>query len=305
MLFLHAEGRIEQFRLFHFKISGIDASRVCEWISAALCRGVKVMDLIFVPWYRNIPMLLTAVLFTCKTLVRLKLGFPFVMTVRSHVFMPSLSTLELQSIIFEDDDSVRRLLSICPILEHNVFTAKRYSMGNMPCLVTADFDISFGLLPISDESHGFVKLFEGIGNVKSLHLSIDPEALPFLSHKRFVAFQNLHHLEIDGASKKWKGKGLLEFLEFSPNLQTLVICKISNEFSFTNVPSCVVHQLKEFKVYYFDVVSSLVNMVTYILQNATVLEKLTVYVSELPNVEELNITNQLLNLPSTAAKHIC
>ncbi|KAK8486682.1 hypothetical protein V6N13_134147 [Hibiscus sabdariffa] len=206
MLFLHTEGRIEQFRLFNFKISGIDASRVCEWISAALCRGVKLMDLIFVPWGRNIPMLPTAVLFTCKTLVRLKLGFPFVMTVPSHVFLPNLNTLELQSIIFEDDDSVKRLLSSCPILEqlsfsncdmrnitwliisnpslksltlvvkgiysyfpaffsnevdiafdlpnlvyfkYKVFTAKRYSMGNMPCLVTADFDISFGLLPIS------------------------------------------------------------------------------------------------------------------------------------------------------------
>ncbi|KAK8538462.1 hypothetical protein V6N13_134141 [Hibiscus sabdariffa] len=332
-LFFHTEGRIEHLRLNHINISGMNDSNVCEWISAALWRGVKEIDLGFTYCSSYFPMP-TALLFTSKTLVRLKLALPYVMVVPNHVCLPCLKTLVLQFFKFEDDDSVRRLISSCPVLEdlsiiisycdmQNIrslkisnpslkrltiefqrlasttgivmdlpslvyfkyagFTANNYSVGNMPCLVRAEADISIFNRSLVRErlyhEHGLAELFLGLGNVKSLRLSIYPEALPILSHKRFVAFQNLLHLEIQNCGMALKGIELLEFLEFSPILQTLVTCKLSKQESFPmeKVPSCVASQLKEWKVVGYDDQRSLFKMVTYILNNATVLEKLTIY----------------------------
>ncbi|KAK8538460.1 hypothetical protein V6N13_134139 [Hibiscus sabdariffa] len=176
---------------------------------------------------------------------------------------------ELQ--LFSSLDIVIDLPSLV-YLKYRGFRAYSYSLGNMPSLVTADINISVRKSEGQTiyRIHALVELFEALGNVKSLCLTIHPEALPILSHKRFVAFQNLLHLEIFDRLNTWKGKGLFEFLEFSPNLQTLVTCKVSNEVSFPmeGVPSCIVYQLKEFKVIDFDDESSLFEMVTYILNNA-------------------------------------
>ncbi|KAK8538459.1 hypothetical protein V6N13_134138 [Hibiscus sabdariffa] len=90
LLFLHTEGRIEQFQLHHTNILGINDSDVLGWISAPLWRGVKEVDLVF---GRCFPMLPTTLLYTSKTLVRLKLEFPHAMVVTVHVCLPCLKTL--------------------------------------------------------------------------------------------------------------------------------------------------------------------------------------------------------------------
>ncbi|KAK8643922.1 hypothetical protein V6N13_013199 [Hibiscus sabdariffa] len=196
------------------------------------------LDLAFVRESDNIPVLSTALLFTVKTLVRLKLEFPFLMTVPVRVCLPSLMTLELHRIKFEDDDSFKRLISSCPVLEQlsisccdmrsitclkisnhslksltlvlNWYTPdsqlfsllgtvfdlpclvyfkyvavleKNNSMGNMLSLVVADTNISVGGFVGETIYHqpGLVGILEGIGNVKSLHMSICPEVVSELS----------------------------------------------------------------------------------------------------------------------------
>ncbi|KAK8643914.1 hypothetical protein V6N13_013191 [Hibiscus sabdariffa] len=226
-LFFHTEGRIEHLRLNHINISGMNDSNVCGWISAALWRGVKEIDLAFTCSSSYFP-LPTALLLTSKTLVRLELEFPYVMVVPIHVCLPCLKTLGLGVIKFEDDDSVKRLISSCPVLEdlsifncemRNIrslqisnpslkrltlefkfhpftsnivmdlpslvyfkyagFTANNYSMGNMPCLVRADISIYRRSLVRERlyHGHGLADLFLGLGNVKSLRLTISPEAV--------------------------------------------------------------------------------------------------------------------------------
>ncbi|KAK8486683.1 hypothetical protein V6N12_073965 [Hibiscus sabdariffa] len=64
MLFFYTEGRIERLRLFHFGLPGMSASHVCGWISAALWRGVKEIDMVFGMFSDCFPMLPTALLFT-------------------------------------------------------------------------------------------------------------------------------------------------------------------------------------------------------------------------------------------------
>ncbi|KAK8643909.1 hypothetical protein V6N13_013186 [Hibiscus sabdariffa] len=92
LLFFHTDGRIEHFRLNHISISGMNDSNVCGWIFAALWRGVKEIELVFTRCSSCFPMLPTALLFTSKT-------------------------LGLGVIKFEDGDSVKRLISSCPVLE--------------------------------------------------------------------------------------------------------------------------------------------------------------------------------------------
>ncbi|KAK9033997.1 hypothetical protein V6N11_050176 [Hibiscus sabdariffa] len=251
-------GRIEQFRLNLINILRISDSHVCGWISVALWRGVKDIDLVFGRWPSHFTMLPTALLFTSMSLVRLKLGFPYVMVVPIHVCLPCLNTLVLQSVVFEDDGSVTRLLSSLVYFKYLGFIANNYSMGNMPSLVTADINISFRNIVREIINHGqcLVGLFEGLGNLKSRNGELSK-------------------------MNTWKGKGIFEFLEFSPNLQTLVTFKVSKEvwFPMEEVPSCVVYQLKGFKVLDFDDESSLFEMVTYILNNAIALDKLTISTS--------------------------
>ncbi|XP_039072030.1 F-box/LRR-repeat protein At3g26922-like [Hibiscus syriacus] len=236
----YIEGRIKQFRLNRIDISGIDDSRVCAWIYGAIWHGVKEIDLVFALESNNIPMLPNALLFTCKTLVRLKLEIPFVMSVHIHVCLPSLKILVLRSTKFEDDDSVKTFFSGCPILEqlsifycdmrniiyltisipslksltlllndyplddHSLclafaivinlpslvyfkyvdFRAKNYLTVNMPSLVRAGIKV-YGTLTFTTEVDVLVKLFEGIDKIKSLHLSINPEAMSFIFIRQY------------------------------------------------------------------------------------------------------------------------
>ena len=113
VLFFH--NSIEKFCLKCEK--GFDSSRVCGWISAALWRGVQHLDLtIFILNFTTLP----GVLFTCRTLVTLKLNIYFVLNVPNDVCFPNLKTLYLRSIEFQNDDSVKRLFSNCVSLEDMV-----------------------------------------------------------------------------------------------------------------------------------------------------------------------------------------
>lgn len=56
-------------------------------------------------------------LFSCKSLTVLKLEGEFLLTVPEHVRLPCLNTLWLTDAVLYDDNSVKRLLSGCPVLE--------------------------------------------------------------------------------------------------------------------------------------------------------------------------------------------
>ncbi|CAL9224031.1 unnamed protein product [Arabidopsis halleri] len=57
-------------------------------------------------------------LYTCDTLVYLRLSNKVFVDVSSPVCLPSLKRLHLVFVVYKDEDSVVRLLSSCPILEY-------------------------------------------------------------------------------------------------------------------------------------------------------------------------------------------
>ncbi|KAB2039458.1 hypothetical protein ES319_D02G011100v1 [Gossypium barbadense] len=90
---------------------------VSDWICAALCRGVKEIDLDL----ENLGDILPALLFTCHSLVTLKLvAVDSEIKVPSDVCLGNLKTLQLINSEFVGD-SIHRLISNCHVLEDLAF----------------------------------------------------------------------------------------------------------------------------------------------------------------------------------------
>ncbi|KAK2994924.1 hypothetical protein RJ640_004478 [Escallonia rubra] len=115
---------------FRLKCLVSDGVIVNAWISGALSRDVRELDLcIFgkkrcdtnyqISW-KN-PVQLPMSLFTCKTLVVLKLEGEVKITVPAgSVCLPSLKVINLISIVYDNEDFVGRLFPSCPVLEELV-----------------------------------------------------------------------------------------------------------------------------------------------------------------------------------------
>ncbi|KAB2044303.1 hypothetical protein ES319_D01G079800v1 [Gossypium barbadense] len=136
MLITHNMTNIDKLRLKCRAM--IDPDRFHAWISAAVHRGVKHLDLNISPGkFTTRP----AVLFTCRTLVTLKLcmEFDFVLDVPKGAHFPNLKTIYLEEVNFSNDDSVKSLLSGCTSLEDLVI--EKFLMSNI-----SNFNISHHLL---------------------------------------------------------------------------------------------------------------------------------------------------------------
>ncbi|XP_039029199.1 F-box protein At4g09920-like [Hibiscus syriacus] len=132
VLFFH-RANVDKFRLKCGK--RVDSDRIYGWISVALWRGYKHLDL-------NITLdkfTLPGALFTCRTLVTLKLDIGFVLDVPKGVHFPNLETLQLNSVEFFNDNSVINLFSSCSSLEDVVIS--RCNMKNI-----SSFNISHHFL---------------------------------------------------------------------------------------------------------------------------------------------------------------
>ncbi|KAI8552769.1 hypothetical protein RHMOL_Rhmol06G0293300 [Rhododendron molle] len=137
----------ENLRILKFRLScygKIDFSRFYSWVCAVITCNVCELDLELtkgeigeLPWS----------LFTCKTLVVLKIHGKFIFYVPHYVCLPNLKTLCLNSLIYLDDGLIRKFLSGCPALEDLVI--KRPEWDNMwtldvsvPSLKRLTLDIS-------------------------------------------------------------------------------------------------------------------------------------------------------------------
>ncbi|GLT35694.1 hypothetical protein SLA2020_101250 [Shorea laevis] len=101
------------------------------WIRALMCRNVQVLDMgIKDVEFDALP--LPTSLFSCKTLVILKLDFPlhtYDFKVPQRVCLPSVKVTHLQGFAFSDNDSSERLFSSCPTLEDLVLQSCCFRVG--------------------------------------------------------------------------------------------------------------------------------------------------------------------------------
>ncbi|XP_012481462.1 putative F-box/FBD/LRR-repeat protein At5g22670 [Gossypium raimondii] len=308
---------------------------VSGWICAALCRGVKEIDL-FLDYFGCV-LTVPAVLFTCHSLVTLKLNAECrKIDVPSDVCLGNLKTLQLRNTVV-DGDSIHRLISNCHVLEDLAFiechlmyasalniktpSLKRLVLDldvveygdfnnvvviNAPNLEKAD--ISIYLFGFSDRetsaTHLIQGIIQGICTVRSLNLTIND--LIFRTC-RLPIFHNLIKFEYGVLGSNGRETWLVEFLHCAPNLNTLtlnflVVVETQWKVLHMEVPSCLSLHLKEIKILNFKGDMRMFEMISYFLDNAMVLEKLMIGMKSLSETQQSIVFNQLLQLPKSSKK---
>ncbi|XP_059670941.1 F-box/FBD/LRR-repeat protein At5g22660-like [Cornus florida] len=118
VLLHHDLSYVQKFRL-SCEGSKVDVSRMYTWISVAVTRGVQELDLQIGPPGFDLPERLYSFplsLFTCPTLVVLKLGILVRFSVPCSVHFKSLKVLHL-SVWLMGNDLMKNLFCNCPVLE--------------------------------------------------------------------------------------------------------------------------------------------------------------------------------------------
>ncbi|CAH2065943.1 unnamed protein product [Thlaspi arvense] len=90
---------------------------VVEWVAKAV-DGSVLHKLKFRLLWESEPVTMPNSLYTCKTLTKLTLSYKILVDVPCLVYLPSLNRLDLQYVVYKDEDSHVRLLSGCPVLKY-------------------------------------------------------------------------------------------------------------------------------------------------------------------------------------------
>ncbi|KAG7572580.1 F-box domain [Arabidopsis suecica] len=128
---------IESFHLQCFN-SSFKPEDIKHWVETTISRRVRelIINYCDLSWLDK-PVVLLAIpssLYTCTSLVTLKLiGDTIIVDVPRTVCLPSLKTLKLDSVAYSSEDSLRLLLSYCPVLED--LTINRDRHDNVKTLV--------------------------------------------------------------------------------------------------------------------------------------------------------------------------
>ncbi|XP_020873182.1 FBD-associated F-box protein At5g38590-like isoform X2 [Arabidopsis lyrata subsp. lyrata] len=258
---IHRAPVIERLRLHVTRYSHIEPENIKRWIEIAVSRYVRELDIDY--YTKNKNYLLPSSLFTCKSLVTLKLQWIALIDIPSMVF-PSLKTLELKDLIFVD--GLQKLLSICPVLEDlsvdfyehdktKEFSIIVPSLQSLSILIPYDLFLdgyeidtpSLKFLKLVNLNHrkhyslikNMPKLKEAYVRVESSKLKILNNAIgPVTSVKRLTicsegvygdgfVFKHLEHLNLCVCKRKFPNL-LCKFLKDSPKLQVLNISVVKD-----------------------------------------------------------------------------
>ncbi|KAG7557323.1 FBD domain [Arabidopsis suecica] len=301
---LHRAPVIESFRLV-LSDPNLKPEDIKMWVLVVVSRYVRELEIYSSQKKQNI---LPSSLYTCNSLVILKLNGGILLDVPRMVCLPSLKTLELKDVIFFNDASLQRLLSNCPVLE-DLMVALYYheNMEKLTVIVPSlhrlslyiwyncEFFIdtpSLGYFMLVDRSNSnsylienMPKLMEAYVNVtfadiKSLIGSITSVKRLTISSKvaygdGFI-FNHLEHLTLY-VGKEYSSNLLVRFLKDSPNLRELMLHSITDDLENTDmffwhqpstVPECMLSSLQNFTWSQYLGRPQDRDMAVYILKNA-------------------------------------
>ncbi|RID47129.1 hypothetical protein BRARA_I03750 [Brassica rapa] len=195
---LHRAPVIESFRL-DFRYSRLKPESISMWVSTALSHCLRELDISRGSGPAE-PNILPSNLYTCITLVILKLDGEILLDVPRMVSLPSLKTLKLQKVRYFNEETLQRLLSSCPVLEDLVVDLdEEDTTGKLTVVVPSLQSLSL-VIPWSNDISGFVmetpalKYFKLVDdNVKSHYCLI--EHMPNLIEAHLdVAFPDIKSL---------------------------------------------------------------------------------------------------------------
>ncbi|MBA0797397.1 hypothetical protein Gohar_008104 [Gossypium harknessii] len=200
------------------------------------------------------------------------------------------------------------MFQILFILDYTDAVVEGYTLTNMKSLEKAHInicetgskkaDISIYQFDSINCETSATHLIQGICNVRSLSLTID-EVVSKLSIHVLIEFKYL------GVGFNGRETWLVEFLHCVPNLKTLTLNFPDDAGTRwkalrMKVPSCLSFHLKEIEISCFD--TRMIEMVSYFLDNAMVLEKLIMSMAALTWRQKWEAQNQLLQFLKRSKK---
>ena len=153
---LHRAPVIESFRLELYG-SYLTPENVKMWVVIALSHCLRELDILYESYPPSKPIVLPSNLFTCKSLTVLKLDGDIILDVPRMVSLPSLKTLQLQSVTYSKDETLQRLLYNCPVLEDLMLHLRDYGDTMQKLTVVVPSLLSLLLcIPYGHDRQGFV-----------------------------------------------------------------------------------------------------------------------------------------------------
>ncbi|KAK4268319.1 hypothetical protein QN277_024994 [Acacia crassicarpa] len=274
----------------------VSLGKVDSWLNTVLKSKLEYMNLWFPTGFDfliRVP--LPSTIFKCGSIRILKLARVNVSDL-SDVNLPSLKTLHLTNVEFPNPESLALLLSKCVRLEKLLLLGLEFpddevttlNIGKLHNLVIASVPVELFSM-------------EAISNVTFLCL-LKHNVFGDYEFPKFPAFYNLSHLEIYLGQNGWTS--MFSCLPSFPKLETLIIREGRKGLDWLmetspDVPLCISSHLKTFVLLGFSYLQIGIEIVRFIMKNATVLRSVIIRTGNYSSheAERLNLLETLSSYP--------
>ncbi|KAG5551550.1 hypothetical protein RHGRI_009828 [Rhododendron griersonianum] len=276
----------------------VNSSRVNSWISASMRHNIEELNL-SLSWKAQ--PVLPCHLFTCQSLVTLKLFMNWSLKVPSLTHFSNLKTLELSYVTFSDDNSTQHLFSSCPVLQELALVNCGWKnlktiMICIPTLKTLTIenearwtrDVSF---VTKIYAANLIHLRCISCRVVNFHL-YDLSSLVDAS----IGFYNNSSAEDVTSQVLGLLSAVVNVKKLSTTSATLLgfIRDYRDGYTLGRVPSCFTSSLKTVRIGFLDEDDAEMWFIRFLLKNATVLERLVLHCY---SADQQKLSSRLNKLP--------
>ncbi|CAA7015381.1 unnamed protein product [Microthlaspi erraticum] len=316
---LHRAMVIESFCLKLGKHSVGSSSNL--WVQVATSRHLRELEICVHSWENKY--ILSSSVYTCKSLLILKLSGDILMDVPRMACLPSLKSLQLYDMRRVDDKSFQRLLSSCPVLEDLLVSTPYYDYRRDFTIIVPSLKRLSLYIPSECHLNGYVIDTPSLKDFKVICDHIDEvyigDAHEILDlNSIFVSVTSVKRLEICSkvlygndftlnqlkhlklcVCREYSSDFLVQFLKDSPKLRELDLFMMDGHeydrihMDFWNqlsiVPECLISSLQIFNWSQYFGSPEERDIAVYILQYARRLEtaKILDDSCDVPNLEML------------------
>ncbi|GKV34441.1 hypothetical protein SLEP1_g42816 [Rubroshorea leprosula] len=264
---------IDKFQLSWPESKHLDPLRLEGWIKVVICNGVREVDISIYAFHLK-ELLLPSSLFTCETLVVLKLNISRKfdgsgLELPANVRLPSLKFLHLSEITFSNVDSWNRLFSNCPVLEDLYFS---FTGGHCKLSVFHPKLKRLTLLCVAtDWLYGGIEIVITAPSLVYLACTVnDADSIIFVNIQCLVK-ANIEFSRLIGNKERYT-RVATDLMGGISNIQTLWITGFTlSILKLLSVPIPVFHKMTHLTIFFGE---SYVNKLPYLLERCESLETL-------------------------------